>query len=295
MAIKYGNLHVDEKYKPTILPNLFYRTWMVPGVTFQDVSTDGAGAWFWHKLSSSGAAEPGTPGRDFTDEAAADTLVQATFNNNFQRSKKIYGVQASAVAMPVANEHLALAINEVAEGKNLSGLACLVNEGTASTNTAAITVDNFEKETLAERKAVVAAKGIADVVLCSPDYFATMLEKAGTKYTPTTNEMLLAAAAGGQVGNYLGMTWIEVNGFAHSKPVSYYDFSSTKKTVTAADLNLVDFVMYDHNAFGAGDNFTMARLRDSERFAGTLAQTEDNVAFRVLESTVVRVRKHAAA
>ena len=133
----------------------------------------------------------------------------------------------------------------------------------------------------------------ADVVLCSPAFFATMLEKAGAKYTPTTNEKLLAAAAGGQVGNYLGMTWIEVNGFAHSKPISYYDFSSTKKTVTAADLKLVDFIMYDHNAFGAGDNFTMARLRDSERFAGVLAQTEDNVAFKVLEPTVVRVRKHA--
>jgi len=105
--------------------------------------------------------------------------------------------------------------------------------------------------------------------------------------------MLLAAAAGGQVGNYLGMTWIEVNGFAHNKDISYYDFSGTKKTVSAANLKLVDFVMYDHNAFGAGDNFTMARLRDSERFAGTLAQTEDNVAFRVLEPTVVRVRKHA--
>lgn len=38
---------------------------------------------------------------------------------------------------------------------------------------------------------------------------------------------------------------------------------------------------------------TMARLRDSERFAGTLAQTEDNVAFKVLEPTVVRIRKHA--
>ena len=122
-----------------------------------------------------------------------------------------------------------------------------------------------------------------------------MLEVAGTKYTPTTNEMLLAAAAGGQVGNYLGMTWIEVNGFAHSKDVNYYDFSGTKKTVAAANMKLVDFVMYDHNAFGAGDNFTMARLLDSERFAGTLAQTEDNVAFKVLESTVVRVRKHAAA
>ena len=107
--------------------------------------------------------------------------------------------------------------------------------------------------------------------------------------------MLLAAAAGGQVGNYLGMTWIEVNGFSHNKAVKYFDFSSVQKTVAVADLNVVDFIMYDHNAFGAGDNFTMARLRDSERFAGTLAQTEDNVAFRVLEPTVVRVRKHAAS
>jgi hypothetical protein len=37
----------------------------------------------------------------------------------------------------------------------------------------------------------------------------------------------------------------------------------------------------------------MARLRDSERFAGVLAQVEDNAAMKVLESGVVRVRKHA--
>lgn len=295
MAIKYGNLHVDEKYKPVVLPNLFYRTWMVPGVTYQDVSSDSNGAWFWHKLTSSGAAEPGVPGRDFTDEAAADTLVQATFNNNFQRSKKIYGVQAAAVAMPVAAEHLGLAVNEVAEGKHLSGLACLITEGTASARTTAITKDNFDKEILAERQAVVEAKGVADVVLCAPSFFAVMLEVAGTKYTPTTNEKLLAAAAGGQVGNYLGMTWFEVNDFAHTKDIKYYDYTSTLKTVAATNLKLVDFVMYDHNVFGAGDNFTMARLRDSERFAGTLAQTENNAALRVLEPTVVRVRKHAAS
>ena len=295
MAIKYGNLHVDEKYKPVVLPNLFYRTWMVPGVTFQDVSSDTNGAWFWNKLNSSGAAEPGTPGRDFNDEAAADTLVQATFNNNFQRSKKIYGVQAAAVAMPVANEHLGLAINEVAEGKNLSGLACLITEGTVSAKTTAITKANFDEEVLAERQAVVEAKGTADTVLCSPAFFATMLSFAGTKYIPSTNEKLLAAAAGGQVGSYLGMNWIEVNGFSHKKEIKYYDYAGTLKTVTAADLALVDFIMYDHNAFGAGDNFTMARLRDSERFAGVLAQTEDNAALRVLEAGVVRVRKHAAA
>lgn len=293
MAIKYGDLHVDEKYKPTILPNLFFKTWLVPGVTFQDVSTDSAGGWFWHKLTSSGAAEPGTPGRDFNDEAAADTLVQATFNNNFQKSKKIYGVQAAAVAFPVANEHLALAINEVAEGKNLSGLACLITEGTVSETTTAITKSNFDDQVLAERKAVVESKGTADTVLCSPAFFASMLGWAGTKYVPSTNEKLIAAAAGGQVGSYLGMNWIECNGFASTNAIKYYDYSGTLKSVSAADLKLVDFIMYDHNALGAGDNFTMARLRDSENFAGTKAQTEDNVAFRVLEPTVVRIRKHA--
>ena len=292
MAIKYGEVNVEEKYKPIVLPNLFFKTWLVPGVTCQDVSTDHNGAWFWHKLTSTGAAKPGTPGRDFSDEAAADTLVQCTFNNNYQKSKKIYNVQAAAVSYPVAEENLALAINEVAEGKNLSGLACLITEGTASKGTEAITAANFLTTVLEVRKEIVKAKGTADVVLCSPDFFATMLEAAGNKYTPATNEKILAAAAGGQVGNYLGMLWIEVNGLANGESIDYYDFSGTKKNVATATLGKVDFIMYDHNTLGAGDNFNMVRLRDSERFSGTLAQVEDNVGMKILEKTVVRVRSH---
>lgn len=295
MAIKYGNLHVDEKYKSVILPNLFYKTWLVPGVTCQDVSTDNNGGWFWHKLTSTGAAKPGKPGRDFKDEEADDTLVQCVFNNNFQKSKKIYGAQAAAVAFSVAEEHLALAVNEVGEGKHMSALACLITEGEAATKTTAITVANFKSEVLAVRKEIVDSKGVADIMLCSTSFFATMLEFAGEKYIPSTNEKLLAAAAGGQVGNFMGMTWFEVNGFSNTENITYFDYSDTEKTVTAADLALVDFIMYDHNTLGTGDNFTMARLKDSERFAGVLAQTEDNVGLRVLEPTVVRVRKHAAA
>ena len=293
MAIKYGDMHVDEKYKPIILPNLFYRTWLVPGVTYQDVSTDASGAWYWHNLTSTGPVKPGAPGRDFTDEAAADTLVNAVFNNNFQRSKKIYAVQAAAVAFPVANEHLGLAINEIAGDKNAAGLACLITEGTVSTETTKITKSNFDEMVLKERQAVVENKGTADTVLCSPSFFAAMLGFAGSKYTPSTNEKLIAAAAGGLVVNYLGMTWIEVNGFAHKGEVGYRDYMGVDRDVSADVLNAVEFIMYDHNAFGVGDNFTMARLRDSERFAGTLAQGEDNTAFRVLQSGAVRVRKHA--
>ena len=289
MAIQYGSQYVDEQYKATVLPNLFYKTWLVPGVTYQDVMVDGAGGCYWHKLTST-AASVGTPGRDFTDTAAADTLVQAVFNNNIQASKKIYGVQAAAVAFDIAEEHLALAVQEVAEAKNQAALACLISEGTASTNTTATTAANFKATVLGERKAMVKAKAAPQVVLCSPDFFAVMLEFAGEKYIPTSNEMLLAAAGGGQVGSFMGMTWIEVNGMASSAALDYYPHGGTKASVTAANLAKVEFIMYDPAAFGVGDNFSIARLVDSELFAGSKAQVEDNVALRVLNGAQVHVK-----
>lgn len=292
MPIQYNSQHVDERYKPTLLANLFYKTFLIPGVTYQDVVADGNGGWAWHRLVSTGAAEPGKPGRDFIDEETSDNLVQCVYNNNYQKSKKIYGVQAAAVAFPLAEAQMSLATQEVTEGRNLSALSALITEGSAAASTEAITKDNFLAEILGVRKEVVIAKGYADIVLCSPDFFATMLEFAGTKYIPTTNEKLLAAAAGGQVGSFLGMTWMEQNAFSHTADISYFDYSGTKKTVAKEDLAKVDFVMYDHNSFGFGDNFAMARLRDSERFSGSLAQVENNAGMRVLNSGMVRVRKH---
>lgn len=294
MSIVYGNLHVDEKYKSIILPNLFFKTFLIPGVTYQDIMSENNGAWYWHKLTSTGAAAPGVPGRDFSDEAAGDDLVQCVFNNNYQKSKKIYGVQAAAVQMPVAEEHLALAVNEVAEGKNLSALACLYTEGTATAATAAIESGKAVDDVIDTRQEIVSAKGTADVVLCSPAFFASVLKEAGAKFLPVTNEKVIAAAGGGQIGSYLGMLWIECNGLASTSDVAYYNYAGTKVTVTDDNLALVDYIMYDHNAFGVGDNFNMARLRDSENFAGTKAQTEDNVGFRVLDGACVRVRKHVS-
>lgn len=293
MPIQYNAQHVDERYKPTLIANLFYKTFLIPGVTYQDVTADNNGGWFWHKLVSTGAAEPGTPGRDFVDEATSDNLIQCIYNNNYQKSKKIYGVQSSAVAFPLAEEQMALATQEVTEGRNLSALGCLITEGTAAASTTAITAENFLSEVLGVRKELVKAKGTADIVLCSPDFFGTMLEFAGQKFLPTTNEKLIAAAAGGQVGSFLGMTWMEHNAFAHTGTVTYYDYTGTKKTVSAAELGNVDFIMYDHNSLGLGDNFAQARMIDSELFTGTKAQVEENVGMRVLNPLMVRVRKHA--
>ena len=292
MSIIYGSLNVDERYSPILEPNLFYDTWMVEGQTYTDrYQTGPAGGIYVHKLGSTAVAV-GTPGRDFTDEATSDDLIPILLNNNYQKSKKIYGVQAAAVAFAVGEAQLANAVSEVKEGVGQSGLACLLSEGTASTATTAITAANVKSMLLKERAALSKAKCKGDVVLCSPDFYAVVLEAAGTQFTPGWNENVNSS---GNVGRWLGFTFVEVNGLAEgtNKP-TYYNYAGTKVEVAVANLALVDFIMYDHNAFSAIPNLEAMRVVDSENFVGSKAQVEMNYGYRVTNSAAVRIRKHAA-
>lgn len=92
MAVIYGEQYVDEKYSSAIEPNLYTDTVLVPGLTYTDKWQEGpGGSIVVHKLTTDAVAV-GTPGRDFTDEAADDDLLPIVLNNNFQKSRKIYGV-----------------------------------------------------------------------------------------------------------------------------------------------------------------------------------------------------------
>lgn len=293
MSIIYGSLNVDERYSAILEPNLYFNAWMVPGKTYTDHYMVGpAGGIFVHKLKST-AATVGTPGRDFTDEATQDELIPILLNNNYQKSKKIYGVQSNAVSFAVAEAQLANATSEVREGVGQSGLACLITEGTASATTTAITAANVKAEIIKERAALSKAKGSGNVILCSPDFYASVLEAAGTQFVPGWNEQVNAS---GNVGRWLGFTFIEANGLSEgtNKP-TYYNHAGTKVEVTTANLALVDFIMYDYMAFSAVANLEAMRLRDSENFVGTKAQVEMNYGFRVTNAGAVRVRKHASA
>ena len=273
MAVIYGQLHVDEKYKATLEPNLYHKTPFADGRTFTSKYEEGAaGGIFVRKLGTS-AVEVGTPGRDFVDEASRDDLIPVVFNNNYQKSKKIYGVQSAAVSTPLANESLKVANEEVSESWTLSGLACLINEGKAATATDAITAKNVKQAVIAVRKEIVAAKGSADVMLCSPEF------------VPQSNEFTNAT---GQVGKWLGLTVYEVSALAETQG-KYYDSANALKTVPFAK---VDFIMYNHETLSIIPNFSVARIVDSENFAGSKAQVELNSAFKVTNEALVRVRKH---
>ena len=114
---------------------------------------------------------------DFVDELTTDSLIPIVMNNNYQKSKKIYGVQVAGMSADMADENVAIATQEVAESWNASGLACLISEaGTTASTTSSITTANLKKLVLADRKQIRDAKGKADVILMTTDTYAKLLE-----------------------------------------------------------------------------------------------------------------------
>ena len=288
MAVIYGNQHVDEKYAPIFEPNLYYNSFLVPGVTCTNKYTQKAGGIYVHKLSGVTPVEPGTPGRDFSHTNSADDLIQIVLNNNFQRSRKLYDVQIEAIDAPIAEENLRAATEEVREGRELSALGALINEGTTSTVKTAITPDNIKEIILAERAALSKAKGKANVILASPDVYAAILTGAGKEFVSSRNERIQMS---GQVGEWFGFTIFECNALAHGAGATYYDYSGARKTV---DFDGVDFIMYYSEALSVVDNLSKYKMEDGGIiFNGVAAQVEVNTGFRVTNQALARVKKNA--
>ena len=287
MGIKYGSLNVDEKYSGILEPNLYFDSILVPGVTYTDkYQTGPAGGIYVHKLNTT-AVTVGTPGRDFSDEASSDTLIPILLNNNYMKSKKIYGVQAAAVNFDLANEQLSTATQEIKESRQQSALGCLVQEGTTSTVKTAITA-NAVNAVLDEAAQI--KKGKANVVLCSPDFYALVLKESGKNFTPVKNDEV---AATGAIGELYGFTWIRAAGLGEQE-AKYYDSTGTLKTVALSKTTPVDFILYNSEALSIVDNLESYRIVDSENFTGSKAQVEINTGMKVTTPALVRVRVHTA-
>lgn len=288
--MEYGGYNVTENYSALVEPNLYFDAIFQPGMTFTDKFQGDANSGLVKvfKLSGDGVQDPKAPASDFSHTKAENELIDLRLNNTQSKSKKIHQVQANAVPYNMAEEHLSQAVIDCKEGWQASGLACLINEGTALTDAAAITEANIKTVILGARKVVRKGKAVANVVLASVDTYTTMLAAAGKEYTPVVNDAIMQT---GQIGKWLGMLWVECNMLDILDAAKYYDFSGTLKTV---DLTKTDFIMYDFNALSIVDNLESIRLKDSENFTGTLAQVEINTGYRVTTEAKVAVKKHTA-
>lgn len=285
MGVKYGNQNVDEKYASAIEPNLYSDTVLIPGVTYTDkYQTGPAGGIFVHKLDGGNEVVPGTPGRDFTDEAAKDDLIPIVFNNNFQKSRKIYGVQAAAVSFALAEEYLADALNMTKEGRQYSGLACMVQEGTVSSNTTAVTDSTAVEVLTSLRKQIKDNKGKANFAMVSTDIYAMLLKILGLA------TVMDPAIVSGELLKRFGLSILECNSF-DKETAKYYDSTGTLKIV---DLTDVEMIVGYNEAFSVLDNFELYRLIDSENFSGSKAQVEYNTAFKVNSPKQIIIKKKSA-
>lgn len=289
MSVIYNSQNVDEKYSSIIEPNLYYKSVLIPGLTFTDKYEAQAGGIYVHKIGGgkTTGVVPKTPGRDFSDEVVADSLIQIVFNNNFQKSRKIYGVTAQNVAYNKAEAELAEAVKQVSQGWQTSGVACMVQEGTDMADTTAITKENIKDKLISMRKKVIDNAGDVNFAIVSTAVFEAYLQYTGTEYTPAMNESVL----GGRNVNFLGMTMIEAN-ILNQSSAKYYDHTGTLKTV---DLTKVDVIMGYYEGFSALNNFETMRIVDSERFSGSLAQVETNAGYRVTNADLIVVKKNAGA
>lgn len=285
MSVIYGEQYVDEKYSKAIEPNLYTDTALIPGVSYTDKWQEGpAGSIVVHKLTTDAVAV-GTPGTDFSDEAADDDLIPIVLNNNFQKSRKIYGVQSASVAFNAGEEYLADALSAVKQGRQYSALACMAYEGTTYGDTTTITKDNVVGYLTGMREAVKKAHGKANFALISTGVYALLLQVVGVQ------SFADEAVRSGELLKRFGLNIIECDSFDTTQ-AEFYDNGGTKRTV---NLKQVDMIVGASDEFAVIDNFNMYRLIDSENFAGTKAQVEINSGFKVMTSACIQVKKNAVS
>ena len=287
--MQYGNVYVDERYSAILAPNLIADNTLIPNTTFnaeyQGDAKAGRVKIYVHKGDVAG--DPTTPAGDFNHEALANSLVDLTLNNAYRKSKKIYKVTADSIAYDLAERTLANAVQDAGRDRQASAYACLIKEGTEYTDKTATTATNLKAMITAVRKEARKKHAKPNVVFASVDVYSAMLEIAGDKYIPQTNETMWTS---GRVGQYLGMTWFECDGL-EGNAVKYYDHAGTLQTV---DLTGVEFAMYDAKAFNVVDNLEVMRIVDATDFVGSYAQVEINTGFRVTNPEMVFVKKVAS-
>ena len=287
MSIQYNSQYVDEKYLPILEPNLYTDTVLIPGVTYTDKYVTGpAGQLFVHKLTKGDRIVPKAPGQDFSNVETTDSLIAIALNNNFQSSRKIYGVQENAVDFNLAEENLSTAIAVIRESRQYSALAAMAKEGTMTTDNTTINSGTTAVQALLNmRKEIKDAHGQANFCLVSTSVYRYLLSEVGVVINGDP------AVRDAELLRRFGLNIIECNSFDITN-AKYINYAGNTVTV---NLSTVLMIMGYNEAFSIVPNLEAMRLHDSEHFIGTLAQVEMNMGFRVTSPDQIIVKATTAS
>ena len=278
---------VDDKFSALVEPNLWFNNIFQDGITFTSKYQLGpAGQILVHKPGV-GTITPTTPGADFTDAIVADTLITIALNLQYNRSRKLYRVTAASVAYPIAAAELETAIREIAKAWTLSGVkAILGTVGTInSTNILTVAATSTLFDLIVDDRAKLVGTGVVpDTIIVSPAIYAMLLKSDEFQRTGTIGDMVVS---GGNVGRVAGMTVVEYEAL----DAAAVD-GATIGGITWASGDLMEYIMYDHDTFSIVTSVDMVRVKDSERFNGSLAQVEMVSGFKVTNAARVLLKFH---
>ena len=285
MALVVNGATVATAMSPIVEAGLYADEIFIEGKTFtSQYDVDSAGQIQVEKYSPDMEVKAKVPGSNFSDKDYKNTVININCNNAFQYSQKVPAYFEATMPTSVKMNQTLRTTENVRIGRQKAGIAALVNGGTESANSEAITVDNFKEEFLKDRKALVDKFAKPNVAITSTEVYNIMLKLAGTEFTPSTNENVVTT---GQVGYWMGILWIEAPLLGGS--LSFLNESGVEQAVDTAN---IDYILYDYKAYSIIDKLTMLRVIDSEDFAGSKIQEEIDTGFKVTNADCVLVRKH---
>ena len=279
--------NTDDKYSALVEPNLWYNNIFQPGITFTPKYTLGnAGQILVHKPGV-GTITPTAPGADFSDAIVQDTLITISLNKQFNRSRKLYGATAASVEYPIAASELETGIQEVAKGWTLTGVKELI--GTTSiivsdNVTTLATASTIFDQIVDDRKKLVKLGANPDVIVVSPNVYALLLKSDEFQRTGVIGDQVVS---GGNVGRVAGMTVVEYQALDDAAVDA-----ATIGGITWASGDELEYVIYDHDAFSIVTSVDMVRVKDSERFNGSLAQVEIVSGFKLTNPSRALLKFH---
>ena len=279
--------NTDDKYSALVEPNLWFNNIFQPGVTFTaKYQLGSAGQILVHKPGVA-TVTPTAPGADFSDAIVQDSLVTIALDKQFNRSRKIYGATENTVAYPIAASELETGIQEVAKGWTLSGVKELIGATSiiVSDNVLTVTSDTtIYDQIVDDRQKLVLQGARPDVVIVSPKVYGHLLKSPEFQRTGMIGDQVVA---GGNVGTIAGMTVVEYQAL----DAAAVD-GATIGGITWASGDELEYVMYDHDAFSIVTSVDMVRVKDSERFNGTLAQIEMVSGFKLTNPSRALLKYH---
>ena len=287
--------YTDDKYSALLEPNLWYNNIFQDGVTYTGKYQLGpAGQIFVHKPGVETVTAT-HPGADFSDSIVQDSLVTLALDKQFNRSRKIYGATLASVAYSAAAAEMETAIQEVAKAWTLEGYKALAtNTGVQVSDnvTTVVDADTVYDQIVADRQKLVEDGVNPDTIIVSPATYGLLLKSDEFQRTGTIGDN---AVANGQVGRVAGLNVIEYQAVDSAIADGTSISDGAGGTITWASGDLMEYVIYDHDAFSIVTSVEAIRLvEEPTRFVGTLAQVQIVSGFDVTNGTRVLLKYHDA-